>query len=954
MFPSVSCTDVKISKSGERVNLLEDPIYSKVIKKDTSSLAKAIGGDVQSKVEDHISNDLDADKATRHLGHRKTRLPVQNIFIYEVQSPIEIEFSKASMKAKASCFDQTDEDAVLRALEMLNDLVPLKKKENIYDMYKTNPKLQQFLRINNVQKEKGSRTEEFAINQKLALFYFSNIFTQIVKLPLMDKIYDNAWERPLIYRLTSVRRHLQNALTNAIKFKTQHTINLNNGQLACQKFIQIQRLLQASTTFLNQLSTCTGNNFAEVPAKTLSCKFDFTFPELIIAKTIEFETLQSIMKETSLLEQTLKHRSSSWKVDTTTVVNRENEGRKSMHKQPKNMKETMQTKSSNGMKKSLASKAKNNKKERREEDTKISNIEEATKISNKAIMPIIAGRFNPADAKKGLYKSGNIVHNDATYFILTKQKAQMDEASWRPIPDFQQRRALKQDYKENDIVTFGDQVYTLSDINDQDKFDGWSPIKRMHNVDSNIIKHTLIPNIYGIFDPVRAKSNKYELKDIVYAMEDEAYYVLIDPKRQNEDNAWVRINHIDDKLAAASGYNANDLVENDGQVFLLFSPFKQTDPESWMVLPRHDNNIQMEIKKATAEKRKKEKIFESTVKNELAFEEREKKKLKILNEKMNMEIKKSMHRSNNNAVKTNTGLPPQYPKDKCIYHSSQTSLKKLVCGAPTKVNMKNGINVFEIPLEDAYLDPNVMNSKNFAYGITDRCGHLQKYLTVSIRDPVYLGSIDGRYAYTLPKLVGELDCLNHDCQVHTCNQLTGMASVISANLYVYRKVRMKETNGTATNNMPNMARKNVFVAEYEINGKGSTFSVDFVRHPINRVTKKFAPSSKQDYSFLEVEQNKIEIQNICNKLKKLLTQHPDASEDDVSLYLHEEYDMVESEMLEIRKQCNEKEMRMKVSTTEELHKQKKKKLQVSHENGNREDTFQRRHRHEWLSRAHEC
>ena len=56
-----------------------------------------------------------------------------------------------------------------------------------------------------------------------------------------------------------------------------------------------------------------------VPAKTLSCKFDFSFPELIIAKTIQFEDGQmDALKDrssSSFLEEKLKSRSSSSTLD---------------------------------------------------------------------------------------------------------------------------------------------------------------------------------------------------------------------------------------------------------------------------------------------------------------------------------------------------------------------------------------------------------------------------------------------------------------------------------------------------------------------------------------------------------------------------------------------------------------------------------------------------------------
>ena len=102
------------------------------------------------------------------------------------------------------------------------------------------------------------------------------------------------------------------------------------------------------------------------------------------------------------------------------------------------------------------------------------------------------------------------------------------------------------------------------------------------------------------------------------------------------------------------------------------------------------------------EKRKKEKLVKAELKAEKNFEESQKKVLKALNKKMNDDIKKK-HGSNknNDDAKRDGGLPHQYPKDKCIYQSSQSNLKKTMCGAPTEINIRNGINIFEM-----FLHPN--------------------------------------------------------------------------------------------------------------------------------------------------------------------------------------------------------------------------------------------------------
>ena len=70
--------------------------------------------------------------------------------------------------------------------------------------------------------------------------------------------------------------------------------------------------------------------------------------------------------------------------------------------------------------------------------------------------------------------------------------------------------------------------------------------------------------------------------------------------------------------------------------------------------------------------------------------------------------------------------------------------------------MENGINIFELPLAASGLNPDLIYSENFAYGIVDRCGHLQKALTVYVRDGETTTLRNGRRIITPPALVGEL------------------------------------------------------------------------------------------------------------------------------------------------------------------------------------------------------
>ena len=58
----------------------------------------------------------------------------------------------------------------------------------------------------------------------------------------------------------------------------------------------------------------------------------------------------------------------------------------------------------------------------------------------------------------------------------------------------------------------------------------------------------------------------------------------------------------------------------------------------------------------------------------------------------------------------------------------------MLCGTPTQINLKDGINIFEIPVPQIALDPYTLNSENFRYVIIDRCGYLQKFISFSVRN----------------------------------------------------------------------------------------------------------------------------------------------------------------------------------------------------------------------------
>ena len=65
--------------------------------------------------------------------------------MYEVEALLKVSFEKNSQKESATCFNAKDEESVNNMLEMLNDVVPGKESTNIYNLYKSNEGLQQFL-----------------------------------------------------------------------------------------------------------------------------------------------------------------------------------------------------------------------------------------------------------------------------------------------------------------------------------------------------------------------------------------------------------------------------------------------------------------------------------------------------------------------------------------------------------------------------------------------------------------------------------------------------------------------------------------------------------------------------------------------------------------------------------------------------------------------------------------
>ena len=72
-----------------------------------------------------------------------------------------------------------------------------------------------------------------------------------------------------------------------------------------------------------------------------------------------------------------------------------------------------------------------------------------------------------------------------------------------------------------------------------------------------------------------------------------------------------------------------------------------------------------------------------------------------------------MHTVRKESFKTH--VPHRFPEDNCVYHAfdTESTLKKMLCGTPTQINLKDGINIFEIPVPQIALDPYTLNSENF-------------------------------------------------------------------------------------------------------------------------------------------------------------------------------------------------------------------------------------------------
>ena len=85
-------------------------------------------------------------------------------------------------------------------------------------------------------------------------------------------------------------------------------------------------------------------------------------------------------------------------------------------------------------------------------------------------------------------------------------------------------------------------------------------------------------------------ANGYEANSIIYVESSAEYYVLMNEKRQIDENSWKLIEPLQEDFAAESKYKPNDLVVYQNTVLLLKSPFNQLEPASWIKVPEANIN----------------------------------------------------------------------------------------------------------------------------------------------------------------------------------------------------------------------------------------------------------------------------------------------------------------------------------------------------------------------------
>ena len=115
------------------------------------------------------------------------------------------------------------------------------------------------------------------------------MLASISDLPFVAMVYDKEWDRPLIHRLSSVRKHVLTALDKAIVLSTQDTVTTRKQQVGCKKYSANTKRSRHWQGIFKQLAVCTGNNFGVKPKEILPCRFGLTFSDLTTALNIQGE-----------------------------------------------------------------------------------------------------------------------------------------------------------------------------------------------------------------------------------------------------------------------------------------------------------------------------------------------------------------------------------------------------------------------------------------------------------------------------------------------------------------------------------------------------------------------------------------------------------------------------------------------------------------------------------------
>ena len=96
----------------------------------------------------------------------------------------------------------------------------------------------------------------------------------------------------------------------------------------------------------------------------------------------------------------------------------------------------------------------------------------------------------------------------------------------------------------------------------------------------------------------------------------------------------------------------------------------------------------------------------------------------------------------------------------------------------------------------------------------------------------------------------------------------------------------------------------MFLAQYEITAKAGTFSFEYVQdlqQPMAADEEQVDATSFVETNNMNNVAGNIEGQNMCEDVKKMLLQLPDAVEEQVHKYLQKEYSMTDDEIEGLKK-----------------------------------------------------